>query len=293
MRQFRRILDDYSTPESPRIAIGEIHLFDPVALARYYGDALDELHLPFHFGLLGAAWTAHEVRRVVNRYEAALPRGAWPNYVLGNHDEQRIATRVGVPAARLAMLLLLSLRGTPTMYYADELGLADVPIPPEREQDPWNKRVPGLGLGRDPARTPMPWDATPNAGFCAPDVEPWLPINTDYRETNVATQLAEPTSMLNLTRRALELRHASPALEAGAYRAVDAEGVPKDCYVFLREARGEQVLVALNFADDERVIRLPSATAGSIKLSSYLDREGEVDLSALALRPSEGCLIQL
>ena len=219
-RELRALLDAYGA-ERPRVAIGGIHIFDWAEWARYYGAALDELHLPFNFGLLGVHWSAQAVRRVVDGLEAALPAGAWPNYVLGNHDEPRIASRIGRDNAPLAMMLLLTLRGTPTLYYGDELGMRDVPIPLEREQDPWGKRVPGLGLGRDPERTPMQWDASPHAGFCAPDVEPWLPVSDDAARVNVAVELADSGSMLTLTRRLLALRRATPALAHGGYRPID------------------------------------------------------------------------
>src|SRR5262249_29175423 len=147
LREMRRVLDAYSTADRPRVAIGEMHIFDYAELASSSGNALDGLPLPFHFGLLKAPWAARAIRAMIDEYEAALPRGAWPNHVVGNHDEHRIASRVGRARARLAMMLLLTLRGTPTLYYGDELGLQDVPIPPEREQDPWGLRVPGLGLG--------------------------------------------------------------------------------------------------------------------------------------------------
>jgi glycosidase len=152
-REVRRLLDRRGA-----VAIGELHVFDLPRLCTYYGEALDELHLPFNFTLLATPWEARAVRRAVDAMEAALPPGAWPTWVLGNHDERRIATRVGAEAARAAMVLLLTLRGTPTLYYGDELGMEDVPIPPELARDPWGKNVPGLGLGRDPARTPLTWE---------------------------------------------------------------------------------------------------------------------------------------
>src|SRR5439155_5186433 len=125
-REVRRLLDRYGGAR-PRVSIGEIHLFDPVELVAYYGADLDEIHMPFNFTLLGTPWTAEGVRRTVEAMEAALPPGAWPNWVLGNHDEERIASRVGEAGARAAMLLLLTLRGTPTIYYGDELGMPNVP----------------------------------------------------------------------------------------------------------------------------------------------------------------------
>jgi alpha-glucosidase len=152
--------------------------------------------MPFNFTLLNVPWSAEAVRSTVDAMEAALPPGAWPNWVLGNHDESRIASRIGAAAARSAMLFLLTLRGTPTLYYGDELGMEDVPVPPELVQDPWGKNVPGLGLGRDPERAPMPWDGSSNAGFTRKGVRPWLPLPPDAASRNVAAQAASPDSML-------------------------------------------------------------------------------------------------
>ena len=293
-QRIRHLLETYERADGrPRIAIGETHELDWSALCRYYGENLDELHLPFNFGMLSVAWNARAVRALVDGYEAALPPGAWPNYVLGNHDEPRVASRLGSPAqARLAMLLLLTLRGTPTLYYGDELGMQDVPIPPEREQDPYGKNVPGLGLGRDPCRTPMPWEGTANAGFCPPDATPWLPLGDDVDEVNVEAQLADPRSMLSLTRRLLALRRASRALSAGRYRPLDDADVPDDCFVYLREADSERVLVALNFADGERMVRLPDGEC-EVLASTHLDREAPVEGRSLPLRAAEGCVIRL
>jgi len=298
LREMRHVLDAYEARDGQaRIAIGEIHIYDLSELGRYYGGnhggALDELHLPFNFGLLKTAWSARAIRAHVDAYEAALPSGAWPNYVLGNHDEARIASRVGPDGARLAMLLLLTLRGTPTLYYGDELALEDVPVPPERAQDPWGLRVPGLNLGRDPERAPMPWANIPNAGFCPPDVQPWLPITPDLARANVASQLDDPASMLTLTRRLLSLRRGSPALARGSYRSVDWPGVSDDCYLFLREAGDERLLVALNHSDPPQPIPLPDGLRARPILSTHLDRNGTGPLTELALRPSEGLILHL
>jgi len=196
-------------------------------------------------------------------------------------------------------MLLLTLRGTPTLYYGDELGMRDVPIPPERARDPWGKRVPGLALGRDPERTPMQWDAGPDAGFCPPGVEPWLPLAPDHSRVNVAVQLDDPDSMLSVTRRLLALRRASPALHGGEYRALD--GAPEDCFVYWRWAAGECVLVALNFSGEERTVAIPAelpvpaggtaAWRGTVAVSTRLGRTGEVVEGALVLSGGEGCVV--
>ena len=149
--------------------------------------------------VLGAAVSdAATIGRLIEAYEASLPQWGWPNWVIGSHDAARIAARVGEAQARVALMLLLTLRGTPTLYQGDELGIGEVVIPPERVRDPREIRQPGIGLGRDPSRTPMAWDASPNAGFSA--AEPWLPLHADWRTRNVAAESEKPGSMLNLTR---------------------------------------------------------------------------------------------
>jgi len=302
IRELRAVLDLYEADGRPRLAIGEIHIYDLAELGSYYGGALDELHLPFNFGLLKLLWAARAIREHVDAYEAALPPGAWPNYVLGNHDEARIATRLGPENAPLAMLLLLTLRGTPTLYYGDELGMEDVPVPPERRQDPWGKRVPGLNLGRDPERAPMPWSPVPNAGFCPPGVEPWLPITSNLARVNVQSQLDDPRSRLTLTRRLLALRKSSPALSTGSYRSVDWPGASDACYLFLREAGdaaandggvGKRLLVALNFSDASQRVTLPDGLRARPLLSTRLDHDQSDILGTLDLRPAEGLVLAL
>jgi alpha-glucosidase len=289
-RELRHLLDSYSV-ESPRVAVAEIHEFDLSVWASYYGAHLDELHMPFNFGLLRAPWTVQGVRAVVDGIEAVLPAGAWPNYVVGNHDEPRIATRIGPARARIAMMLLLTLRGTPTLYYGDELGMRDVPIPPEQVQDPWEQNVPGLGLGRDPQRTPMQWNGGPHAGFCPPDVTPWLPVAIDYQQVNVAVEREAQRSMLSLTRQLLRLRRMSQALTAGAYHSLD--GIPDTCFVYLRQWNSRRVQVALNFSGEQQMLHLPEPAHGSIVISTYLDREGPTDLADFSLRGHEGCVIEV
>jgi len=292
LQELRMLMDEYSTtPETERVAIGEVHIFDWPRWSAYYGANLDELHLPFNFTLVKAPWQATAVREAVEGLESALQPGAWPNYVLGNHDEPRIASRMGPEATRVAMMLLLTLRGTPTLYYGDELGMADVPVPPELVQDPWGKRVEGLGLGRDPERTPMLWDASPNAGFTTPDANPWLPIAPDAATLNVAAQSSDPTSMLTLTKQLLELRRTTLALALGTYCSVDP--APEECFVFLREGGDERYLVALSFSDDERTITLPNLGHTTILVSTHLDRDGEEDTGALRLRPHEGLVLRV
>ena len=287
VREMRQVLDSYND----RVMIGELHLPVP-RLMRYYGQQLDEAHLPFNFQLVTMpGWEARTIRTLVDSYEAALPAGAWPNWVLGNHDEPRIATRVGREQARVAQMLLLTLRGTPTCYYGDEIGMQDVAMPPEQMQDPQGKDDPRHS--RDPQRTPMQWDASANAGFCPPGVRPWLPIAVDYQRFNVVSEQQDPRSMMMLTRALLQRRRAHEALTLGDYRSVEQDN--PTCFVYERWHHDQRCLVALNFSGDEQVVMLPGYSGGKVLLSTYMDIDGanEQDLSELRLRPNEGVLVEM
>src|SRR5947208_4474801 len=285
VREIRAVVDAYDE----RILIGELYL--PMErMVRYYGEQLDEVHLPFNFQLVTMpTWKASTIRQMVDAYEGILPPGAWPNWVLSNHDRTRIATRVGREQARMAQMLLLTLRGTPTCYYGDELGMQNVAVQPKLMHDPPGKDKPEHS--RDPQRTPMQWDSSPNSGFCAPKVTPWLPVADDYQIYNVADEQLDPHSFLMFTRRLLELRRAFPALTPGSYQSVEQENIT--CFVYLRQYANQRCLVALNFSTQDQVVMLPEQTQGRVLLSTHGDREELISLSEVHLRGNEGLLIEV
>ena len=276
-----------------RVLIGEIYL--PVErLVVYYGRTGRGLHLPFNFQLIEIAWDPRIIGEAIDRYEELLPPEGWPNWVLGNHDKRRVASRVGPPQARVAAMLLLTLRGTPTMYYGDELGMADVPIPPDQVKDPWERNEPGLGLGRDPVRTPMQWSPAPNAGFTAGT--PWLPLAATFGEVNVETSRGQERSLLSLYRRLLQLRRAEPALHSGAYVAVAAT---RQVLAYVRAHRRTRLLVVLNFTAEPATFDPgPLAATWTVRLSTELDdgprpRGAHGRREPIALRANEGLVIEL
>lgn len=285
VRDMRAVLDSYGE----RVFIGEIYL--PVArLMNYYGSMLDEVHLPFNFQLVTlSTWEARAIRQIVDEYEAALPDGAWPNWVLGNHDRPRIATRIGREQARAAQMLLLTLRGTPTCYYGDELGMENVHVPAEMMYDPQGKGNPEHS--RDPERTPMQWNNQVNAGFTAAGATPWLPLADDYQVYNVESERQDAHSFLTLTRTLLQLRRTSPALLEGSYQTIDQEN--DSCFVYLRQHENVSFLIALNFSAQEQTVTLPGTSGGRIILSTYLDRAEDLAAPSLRLRGNEGLVIRL
>jgi alpha-glucosidase len=273
-----------------RVLIGEAYL--PIdRLMAYYGANLSGFHLPFNFHLLSTPWNAQAIAHLIETYEAALPRGAWPNWVLGNHDRSRVASRLGSAQARVAAMLLLTLRGTPTLYQGDEIGMTDVPIPPERVRDPWERNVPGLGLGRDPVRTPMQWDASANAGFTTA-AESWLPVGPVYEPVNVETQASDPCSILSLYRTLIALRRAEPALSVGIYRTFAAEGDVL-AYVRQHERTGRRMLVVLNLGGQYQTVSVASLPLGRVRASTGCDRAGERVESVLRLGSDEGVVIDV
>jgi alpha-glucosidase len=280
VEELRRVADEFDD----RLLIGEVYL--PIArLVAYYG-AGRGLHMPFNFQLITMAWDARLIGEAVAAYERALPAGAWPNWVLGNHDQRRIATRVGEAQARVVATLLLTLRGTPTIYYGDEIGMQNVDIPPERRVDPaWND---GSGSGRDPGRTPMQWSAEPGAGFTRGD--PWLPIAPDAATRNVDAQRNHPTSMLTLYRRLIELRRREPALAVGGWSALAA---PEHVLAYERFDGDRRFVVALNLGPEPVTVPLDDPTRrATIVLTTALDREGEPATGEIALHANEGAVLR-
>lgn len=248
----RRIADLY--PE--RVLVGEIYL--PVEkLMHYYGRGEPGVHLPFNFQLIEAPWDARSLATLIADYEAALPAGGWPNWVLGNHDRPRAATRFGPEQARVAAMLLLTLRGTPTIYYGDEIGIEDVAIPADQVQDPRELREPGIGLGRDPVRSPMAWDASANAGFST--ATPWLPLHGDWQARNVAAQRDDPRSMWTLYRDLLALRRSRAALSVGDWLPIACGG---NLLAYERRHGEDRVLVVLNLGDRPESFAIPEWAEG-------------------------------
>lgn len=303
LRTLRSWLKDY--PDA--VLVGEASSDTPGGPAAFYGTGTDELHLVFNFRLLKSPWQAERFRRVIQEWERSIPPGGWPTQVLSNHDQSRHYTRYGKRVrpdaaerrARAAALLLLTLRGTPFLYYGEEIGMRDVRLRYHQLRDPYTRRYRPFFTGRDPARTPMQWDDSPSAGFTTG--VPWLPVSPDYQQINVARQSQDPASSLSLYRRLIRLRWAFPALTVGTSREI--EGGPSDCLIYVREKRegtgkqpgqGESLLIVINFSAEPKSFSLPSLQSGTVLLSTDpSSREQSFNPRHIHLNPEEGILVHL
>jgi alpha-glucosidase len=284
-RDFRSLLDSYP---GERVSIGELHHPDFDTWAAYYGERQDEIHVPFNFHVINSQWRADAVRRAVEGVERALPHGAWASWVLGNHDQPRFASpgRAGRPQAKVGMLMLLTLRGTPTIYYGEEIGMVDVPVPTAESRDPLERREPGRG--RDPERSPMQWDASPNAGFTSADATPWLPLAPDAGEINVAGQSEDPDSLLSLTRRLIRLRREHPVLHVGDFEPFGPS--PDGTFAFRRIGPQGLLNVVLNLTGEARAVA--GAGPGRVLIGTHRDRDAARVERTIELRPNEAIVVQ-
>ncbi|MGY1840635.1 MULTISPECIES: alpha-amylase family glycosyl hydrolase [unclassified Modestobacter] len=271
LRGIRSVLDEFP---GERAMVGEVNLRSPALVAPYHG-AGDELHLAFNFAPMLGPWDADFWRSTIEETLAALTAvGAWPTWVLSNHDNPRHRTRYGgsEARARAAAVLLLTLPGTPFLYAGEELGLEDAVITPEQRVDPG---------GRDGCRAPIPWTPEPGHGW---PVEPWLPFPPDAEARSAATQRADGTSVLHLYRRLLSARRGSPALHRGSWTAVPA---PDGVLAYERRADDDRRIVAINFRDAPAELALDEST--TVEVASTGRGEGAAWSGALS--PSEAVVL--
>jgi alpha-glucosidase len=284
LRGIRALLDEYEE----RMTVGEVYIMDPTQVASYYGRG-DELHLAFNFSFLRSPWDAAAFGREIADFDALVPVDGWPDAVLSNHDVPRHATRYDDPEqgdarARVAAVLLLTLRGTPFLYYGEEIGMRNVDVPPERMRDPLALTL-HPSLSRDPERTPMQWSVGAHADFTTG--EPWLPIAADSAERNVEVQQGDRASLLWLYKDLLSLRRETPALEHGRWRELEA---PKGVLAYERHHGASRALVALNFTGEACTAGLPSArVVGGLRTQAGAPLPGNA--AALELGPSEAAVL--
>ena len=244
LRELRALLDGF--PE--RYAVGETFLETPGKAAGY--TAPDLLHAAFDFRLASSPWRAHSFSRAIQDTQYDLMHDAWPTWVLNNHDLRRSASRYSFSEddrkQKVAAALLLTLRGTPFLYYGEEIGMRDIALTRSQILDPVGKRYWPFYKGRDGCRAPMQWSAGPNAGFASPRAQPWLPIHPDFTSRNVEAMRAQPDSLLHFYQGLIALRKSHPALRRGMFTPLTYG--TRFLLAYLRQTAEETILVALNFS---------------------------------------------
>jgi len=293
LQEVRALLDSY--PE--RYMVGETFLSTGPKAAKYMGP--DKLNGAFNFEFLNSAWQPRSFLESIQRWEHALGSDDWPNYVLNNHDVSRTASRwhCGENDSRLKVgaTLLMTLRGTPFLYYGEEIGMRDIPIR-SRDQilDPIGKKYWPFYRGRDGCRSPMQWDGSANAGFCPADVAPWLPVHGDYTQRNVEAQRAQPESLLNYYRRLIALRRTYPALSEGMF--VPLTHGTRFLMAYLRQNRDQTILVVLNFSRRRQRFVMGNQLLHSewrLLLSSHRDQMPRLRGNLMPLEPNEALVLEM
>jgi alpha-glucosidase len=285
LQRLRQVADKYDA-----VLIGETWTKDIDELKQYYGEHSNELQMPMDFLFARVdKLSAPEFRTQI----AGVNPAGWPVYVLSNHDIVRAYVRYGDGVhndaiAKLMAGLYLTLRGTPIMYYGEEIGMTNSD-PKRREdvKDPIGRLGWPKEKGRDGERTPMQWDSGANAGFS--QAKPWLPIPASYKTHNVATELKEPDSILNFYRRVLALRHQDSALRDGEYIALN-ENDP-NVLSYLRRYKDEAVLVVLNMSSSPQKVSFDlqaqrlSASKATTMLTTGKENLGSASLKSVSLEP--------
>jgi len=248
IKNLRKLLDTYAD----KMSVGEIYTLppgNPRLAASYLSKGRNSLHLTFDFSIFFIHWSAKKYFKAIEQWQNSIPAEGWPSMVFSNHDLFRAVNRFGIgrnkdKKARLLALLLLTSRGTPFIYYGEEIGMKNVRISKKHIKDPLGKKFWPLFRGRDRARTPMQWNNALYAGFS--ETEPWLPVNNDYKTNNVAEQLNKPDSLLNLYKKLIRLRHSSQALTAG--RWIPESKGKNNIFSYYRKSENEQFLIIINFS---------------------------------------------
>ncbi len=291
LAEIRSLLDEYGG----RYVVGETFHSKPGKAVTYTGN--DRLHAAFNFAMLEKPWNATKFSEVIAQWDDLNRGGKWPNNVLNNHDQPRTTTRYKFDKedqlAKTAATLILTLRGTPFLYYGEEIGMRDIKLSRSEILDPPGKKYWPFYKGRDGCRSPMQWNANLYSGFS--DFKPWLPIHPGYLMRNVEIQLKDPESLLNFYKELIKLRKATPALQHGSFRLIP--GLPASVLCYFRELGNTRLLILLNFQLKPLHFTLPGEfdlQKGTILINSLHNQDSIITTSShIELQPGQALIIDL
>ncbi|MGB4593529.1 MAG: alpha-glucosidase [Coriobacteriia bacterium] len=291
-RDLRRLADEHGD----RALMGEVCSDRPEDCIAYLGDGTDRLHLSFYLDFIRQKWSAAGFRGSVEWLEQNLPPGGWPCYYLNNHDLTRAFTRLGARGvaearAKVAAAMLLTLRGTPIIYYGEEIGMPESIVPRRKMNDPLGPKFWPLGVSRDGCRTPMQWNGEKNAGFTTGT--PWLPVDGSYTTRNVEAQQGTADSLFSWYRRLIHLRREKRALAEGTYRGLDVG--PSTVFAYARGSGNERLAVLLNFSSRKADVRIPESVGSGRTWKTVLSTHSSEGLERsceLTLQPNEALILE-
>jgi alpha-glucosidase len=292
LKEFRELLDKY--PE--KMSVGEIYTPPPgdsQLVASFLGNGLDMLHMAFDFSLIFTLFRSSTYYKVINRYYNYIPQQAWACFFLSNHDIGRSVKRRNFicdkyQKAKLHALLLLTLKGTPFIYYGDEIGMENASIPKHKIRDLYGKFFYPFYKGRDGARTPMQWDSTINAGFSAN--EPFLPVNDNYLNINVAAECEDENSVLSVYKKIISLRRQYEVLQTGEITFL--KKIKRNVLAYFRHDENSRFLILLNFGFRTKRVKIKDLQDANVIFSTYQMQKVSSN-SAVLLRPREGVILQI
>lgn len=272
IKELRQLLDSYKD----KVSIGEIYTPPPgnsALVNRFLGNGTNMLHLAFDFSLIFTRFNAQAFLKTINNYYQSLPADAWPCFVISNHDLGRnikpdyFSFLFREKKAKVLASLLLTLRGTPFIYYGDEIGMENADIPRKEMKDRYGKLFYPFYKGRDKARTPMQWNDSKYAGFSS--IKPWISVHSNYTQVNVEKELSDKNSLLNLYRTIIRIRKQQPALLYGdiSFLNPNTPGI----LAYQRVYKEDTVFIFLNFTARDKSINLPLQPETSPVLFSNTD----------------------
>jgi len=292
VRKLRAIADQYDD----RVLVGEVYTLPPgdaAGAAAYLGNGNNALHMAFDFSLLFSRWNARSYYLSIKKWLNQIPKDGWPCHVLSNHDLHRKFSQNALFSeterkARVAAVLMLTLKGTPFIYYGEEIGMENERVPKEHINDPLGKKYWPFYSGRDQARRPMMWENKPFAGFS--DIHPWLPVNKNYPDKNVESQIKDEKSIYHLYKNLIRIRWKKETLRSGQIKFI--EKGKNGILAYTRTLQNEKILVVLNFSSRNKEMHLSGHTSYKVLLDTYISYNDRVKSGTLSLAGYEAIVLE-
>ncbi len=290
LKELRKLINSYKD----RVLVGEVMAEspgDPAMAAGYLGKGSDKLHMSFDFSQVFMKWNARKILNTIRTWYDATPAGGWPALAFSSHDQPRSFSRFSkgkdsISRAKAAAVLLLTLRGTPFIYYGEEIGMRNGIIKRHEIEDPIGLHYWPVNKGRDGERTPMQWSNKKNAGFS--EAKPWLKVNPEYPETNAGSEEKNPSSLLNVYKKLIALRKQNPALHSGDWEQIKTGPA---IIAYFRSSGVQKMIIAVNLSNKKRFFKINDGERWKLIFSTHIRKESVIKNTA-GLQPYEALILE-